>query len=513
MGATRTDSTARVRAAQAGDRAALDELVTAHLPLVHTIVRQALGDHPDADDVTQDVMVRALRQLRSLRSPESFRPWLAAIALHQVSTHRHRAGRAAAQTAPLDEATGLADDAARVEDVTHLRMELSGQRRQVQRAAAWLDPDDRAVSSLWWLELAGRLTRAELAESLGITVAHAGVRVQRMHERLDLSRAVVAALDARPACPVLRDEIAGWDGTPRPRWRKRLARHVRACPVCGRAAGALLPAERLLPGLALFPVPAALTAAVLTRNAGEGTVTAVALSGSAAAGKAGLLGQVASLAAAHPVIAAVAAATLAVGATAGAITLSTPQASTPVAARPAATGATTSPARPAAGPGPSAADAGPGPSADAGPLRAGRASLESVNAAGRFVTASGNLGMLTAVGPGNTVTARRQATFQVVAGLADPGCFSLRVADGRYLRHESWRVRADEDAGTALFRGDATFCPAPGEAPGSVTLEASNYPGRFLRHRGDELWVDQADQTAGFRVDASFTVRPPLGDF
>lgn len=571
MRATGPDDAALVRAAAAGDRAALDELVTTYLPMVATIVRQALGEHPDADDVVQDVMLRAMRQLGSLRSPESFRPWLAAIAVHQVGTHQHRAGRAAARTAPLDEAADLPDTGARFEGVTDLTVALSAQRRQAERAGHWLDADDRALLPLWWLETAGRLSRAELAQALRITVVHAGVRVQRMRAQLELSRTIVAALDARPRCAGLDAELAGWDGTPSPLWRKRLARHVRACPVCARAGGDLIAVDRLLPGLVL--VPATVTAAVLAKIwAGGGAAVstaaaagslapAAAMSGAltpaaAAAGPigpaAGVFGHVAALAAAHPVVATVAAGALAAGVTVGAVRLSGPAippvtiaAPTPAPGSgpaPGRTGAgatgTKSPvlgASPGTGAGSPAAGspaagspaagspaagspaaAGSGSPAATGspdaPLRAGTVSLESANAAGRFVTASADLGMLTAVGPGNTITARRQATWQVVAGLADARCFSFRVTDGRYLRHASWRARLDPDQGTGLFRGDATFCPRPGTVAGSVRLEAANYPGWFLRHRGDELWVDQSDSTGAFRADSSFLVRAPLGD-
>jgi RNA polymerase sigma factor (sigma-70 family) len=269
MGVTRTGGSGLVRAAQAGDRAALDELVATYLPTVYTIVRQALDGHPDVDDVAQEVMLRAVRQLSSLRSPQSFRSWLVAIALHQVSAHQHRTSRDAGRVVPLDEAGEIPDSGAGFEGVTDLRVELSAQRRQVQRAGRWLDPDDRMLLSLWWLEVAGRLSRSELSAALGVTVLHAGVRVQRMRAQLELSRAIVAALEARPGCPRLADELSGWDGAPGPRWRKRLARHVRGCETCARAAGDRLPTERLLPGVLPLPVPATLTAA-LAKSTGGG---------------------------------------------------------------------------------------------------------------------------------------------------------------------------------------------------------------------------------------------------
>ncbi|MEU8242409.1 sigma-70 family RNA polymerase sigma factor [Actinoplanes missouriensis] len=553
-----------VRAAQAGDRGALDDLVSAHLPMVYAIVRQGLDDDADVDDVVQDVMLRALRQLGTLRTPESFRSWLAAIAVRQVGTAQRRAERSAGQTAPLDEATPLADAA--FEGVTQLQVELSAQRRQARRAGLWLDPGDRELLSLWWLEVAGQLSRAELAGALGISVIHAGVRVQRMRAQLDLGRALEGALDARPRCPVLDGELAGWDGVRSPRWRKRLGRHVRGCAVCGRAAGELVAVERLLPSVVLFPVPVGVAAAILAHgggggaaaggsavlaagsgalSGGSGAVTAgsgalAGGSGAVAAGKVGVFGHLLPLAAAHPVVATVAAGALAAGAAAGAVAMSRPQAggtvavpalaTTPGGGAGATTGAGTSatpragaPAgtsgnAPAGASGSASAGGAPSPAASpsASPsaagalLRIGSSSLEAANSPGRYATVAGELGVLTAVGPGNTVTARQQATFEVVEGLADAECFSFRVADGRYLRHASWRVRADRAEDTPLFRGDATFCPQAGEVAGSLRLEASNYPGWFLRHRGDELWVDQSDGTAAFRTDGSFLVRAPL---
>ncbi|GIE92397.1 sigma-70 family RNA polymerase sigma factor [Actinoplanes regularis] len=502
MRATRTDGAELVRAARAGSGAARGELVSEYLPMVYTIVRQALDGHPDVDDVTQDIMLRALRQLGSLRSPERFRPWLAAIALHQISTHRHRVDRDAARVVPLDDAPELPEADARFENVADLRVELSAQRRQVRRAGRWLDADDRVLLSLWWQEVAGRLSRSELARALGVTVLHAGVRVQRMRAQLELSRAIVAALEARPRCPGLAAELPGWNGTPGPRWRKRLARHVRGCTSCAHAEGERVPTERLLAALGLLPVPATLTAAVLAKGAGAGGAGLTLTSGAAA--KAGLLGQLTPLAATHPVLTAVAAGTLIVGATAGVVTAADQEDPRPAAIAPTprpTTIAAPTPARPLT------------PSAGgnrAGPLSPGPASLESANAAGRYVTAAGDFGMLTGVGPANTVTARRQATFQVVGGLADPRCFSFRTADGRYLRHSSWRLRVNENDGSALFGGDATFCPGAGQPAESMMLESSNYPGWFLRHRGDELWVDQFDGSAGFRADGSFLVRPAL---
>ncbi|CAL9294172.1 sigma-70 family RNA polymerase sigma factor [Streptomyces olindensis] len=238
---------ATITAAQSGDRQALDELVAGWLPLVYNIVGRALNGHADVDDVVQETMLRAVDNLGSLRDPDSFRSWLVAIAMRQI---RDRARRRTAD--PLPEAP-----AADFAELTVLRLQLEGQRREVAEAARWLDDEDRQLLSLWWLEVAGELTRRELAAAVGITRQHAAVRVQRMKERLETSRGIVRALDG--ACPDLRELTGRWDGRPDSVWRKRLARHIRGCGYCGDTPESVVPAERLLVGIALVPLPVGFT--------------------------------------------------------------------------------------------------------------------------------------------------------------------------------------------------------------------------------------------------------------
>ncbi|MGW3318364.1 sigma-70 family RNA polymerase sigma factor [Streptomyces fungicidicus] len=267
-----------VEAAQRGDTRAQDELVAAYLPLVYNIVGRALNGHPDVDDVVQESMLRALAALGSLRDPDGFRPWLVAITMNQLR-HHWRAHRTAPAGTALHDAYEVADPGADFVDLTIVRLGLEGQRREAAAATRWLDPDDQALLSLWWLEAAGELTRAEVAAALELSPQHTAVRVQRMKAQLETARLVVRALSARPRCVLLDDVVASWDAVPSALWRKRIARHARDCTVCSGFQSGLVPAEGLLVGLGLVPVGASLLAAsALFTVFGAGTADAAPVS-------------------------------------------------------------------------------------------------------------------------------------------------------------------------------------------------------------------------------------------
>ncbi|MEU5049999.1 sigma-70 family RNA polymerase sigma factor [Streptomyces sp. NPDC021096] len=278
-----------VEAAQAGNTAAQDELVASHLPLVYNIVGRALNGHADVDDVVQETMLRVINGLDGLRDPAGFRSWLVAITMNQIRSHC-RADRLEAPVSGLQDVVGeVPDPKADFVDLTIVRLGLEGQRKDAAEATRWLDEGEQEVLSLWWLEAAGELQRAEVAAALELTPQHAAVRIQRTKAQLDTARGVVQALAAHPRCPQLADVVASWDGAPSALWRKRIARHVRGCGRCSGTLAALYPAEGLLVGLGLVPVGAAL----LARWGGGATLhgEAVAHTSSAHAGIPGTRGR------------------------------------------------------------------------------------------------------------------------------------------------------------------------------------------------------------------------------
>ncbi|MET8768514.1 AbfB domain-containing protein [Streptomyces sp. NPDC004658] len=128
-------------------------------------------------------------------------------------------------------------------------------------------------------------------------------------------------------------------------------------------------------------------------------------------------------------------------------------------------------------------------------------SVRSVNYPDRYWHLSGGLVKLDPVG---SAADRRAATFTRVKGLADARCWSFTTADGGYLRHRDFLLRAERDDGSRLFARDATFCPRPSARTGAVALESLNYPGRLLRHQNFQLRLDPYRNTDLYRSDSAF---------
>jgi len=98
-----------LEAARAGDRNALEVLVTAHYDRVHALCRRMLGNEADALDATQDALLAAIRALGRFDGRSSFGTWLYRIATNTCIDEIRRRRRR-----PV---TGFAADIADVVDV------------------------------------------------------------------------------------------------------------------------------------------------------------------------------------------------------------------------------------------------------------------------------------------------------------------------------------------------------------------------------------------------------------
>ncbi len=94
--------------AASGDASAFERLYRTHVARVHTLVRRML-DADEADDVTQDVFIRAWQKLSTFRGESAFGTWLHRLAVNVVLARRKSVGiergRFITEEAPLQGAT------------------------------------------------------------------------------------------------------------------------------------------------------------------------------------------------------------------------------------------------------------------------------------------------------------------------------------------------------------------------------------------------------------------------
>jgi RNA polymerase sigma-70 factor, ECF subfamily len=102
------DLTALALAAAAGDRVATTAFVRRTQPEVWRVCAR-LGDPADADDLTQEVYLRALPALSGFRADASARTWLLQIARHVCADHVRRSTRRRALLDRMVQRTTQAD--------------------------------------------------------------------------------------------------------------------------------------------------------------------------------------------------------------------------------------------------------------------------------------------------------------------------------------------------------------------------------------------------------------------
>jgi RNA polymerase sigma-70 factor (ECF subfamily) len=82
-----------VRRAQAGDRAALEELYLAHFDRIYSYLQLSVGNRHDAEDLTNQTFIRMLERIdRFVWRQVPFSAWLFRIA-HNLAMDHFRAGR------------------------------------------------------------------------------------------------------------------------------------------------------------------------------------------------------------------------------------------------------------------------------------------------------------------------------------------------------------------------------------------------------------------------------------
>lgn len=174
-----------VIAARAGDRRALDELLTRHYERIRAVCCRIAGDTRDGEDATQETLLRVVRSLDGFDARSSFGTWVYRIATNAALDELRRRQRRPISTAPtsvVTEATDTAPTLSNREDPrSSAEMERVEERMLVEAALAALSEDHRTVIVL--RDVAG-LDYAQIADTLGIAEGTVKSRIARARTEL-----------------------------------------------------------------------------------------------------------------------------------------------------------------------------------------------------------------------------------------------------------------------------------------------------------------------------------------
>lgn len=147
--------------AAAGDRQAFERLYRAHVNRVFSLCARMVADRARAEELTQDVFVRAWEKLHLFRGEASFATWLHRLAVNVVLNDRKTEGRRRSRFDEEDEEAGM-DGFPGV-----VGMPLApGELLDLEQAIARLPAGARRVFTLHDVE---GYKHEEIAEMLGVT--------------------------------------------------------------------------------------------------------------------------------------------------------------------------------------------------------------------------------------------------------------------------------------------------------------------------------------------------------
>lgn len=168
-----------------GDRRSFTTLVDRHAPACLRFATRMLGNREDAEDATQQALMRAYRALDAYDARSAFRTWLFSILVNQCRTVA--LGRARRWRRIVN------DECAVASAITEPNASDVELHHDLERALKLLEPAHREAFLLKHVE---QLEYTEMAAVTGASVSALKMRVKRACARLQMALGGVA--DVRP---------------------------------------------------------------------------------------------------------------------------------------------------------------------------------------------------------------------------------------------------------------------------------------------------------------------------
>jgi RNA polymerase sigma-70 factor (ECF subfamily) len=168
---------ALVCAAQRGDKEALQLLFRHNWAWLKGLVYSIVQNTDDIDDVLQDICVRVISKIDSLREPQRFRSWLAILARRQALRYRQQKAQ---RKIPLHvELADLESESSSAQFIDNIE-----QKEQYQLILSAVNSLPEKYRQVFILGHINDLTYRQIAEILDVPVTTVQIRLVRARRML-----------------------------------------------------------------------------------------------------------------------------------------------------------------------------------------------------------------------------------------------------------------------------------------------------------------------------------------
>ena len=174
------DMSDAVGRAQAGDQAAFEELYRGHVGRVYALCLRMTADKGRAEELTQDVFLRAWTKLSTFRGDAAFSTWLHRLAVNVVLADRRSQGKRWALLMGADELEPYEGAASRAAPAG-FEDNVKGAHLDLEEAIAALPEGARRVFVLYEIE---GYRHEEIADATGTAVGTSKAQLHRARKLL-----------------------------------------------------------------------------------------------------------------------------------------------------------------------------------------------------------------------------------------------------------------------------------------------------------------------------------------
>ncbi len=164
-----------------GEEAAFEEIYKISSVFVYNTALRITGNIHDAQEVTQDVFIKAYKNLKSFAFRSSLKTWLYRITVNTAINAYNRTARDTNRRQDYDETIDTVSSPENIRESVMEKEEAGEQKKQVQELLAVLNPGQRACVVL--RELQG-LRYQEIAGVLNININTVRSRLKRAREAM-----------------------------------------------------------------------------------------------------------------------------------------------------------------------------------------------------------------------------------------------------------------------------------------------------------------------------------------